>query len=97
MDELRPCPFCGSNAEINPDNVNFVNCSRLGCCLCVEWNESGVHWTNWNTRPIEDALRASNEELKHVCAKVLKLYSDVMDPLMMAQLTAALAADKGDA
>ena len=50
MSELKPCPFCGGN-----------NCGvRAGTdeiwCVCGGHSPHG-----WNSRPIEDALRAENE------------------------------------
>lgn len=61
MSELKRCPFCGK--EQQPDvpgdgNVPYVNQSRMcdwcGCCV----------GSNWNTRPIEDALQHRIEELE---------------------------------
>lgn len=63
MSELKPCPFCGSEAT---DEANYCACCNPDCEF--------VGWfflkEQWNTRPVEDALRAENEELK---AKVAQL------------------------
>lgn len=49
MSELKQCPFCGSEAHIVNDNVE--------CSFCFV-----TSLTDWNTRPIEDALRAELEK-----------------------------------
>jgi hypothetical protein len=47
-DELRECPFCG-NTVVRECVTSEQQCSRCGAKALVG---------NWNTRPIEDALRA---------------------------------------
>lgn len=65
MDELKPCPFCGEHhlwtysVRYAPNELRFVKCSKEpyeddGCV-------SGVSVRTWNTRPIEDALRAERD------------------------------------
>jgi hypothetical protein len=63
MDELRPCPFCGSPAYSYHDNcIDFagVKCD-LGGCVCADIL---ITENNWNTRPIEDALNKRIAELE---------------------------------
>jgi len=63
MSELKPCPFCGSPAYSYHDNcIDFagVKCD-LGGCVCADIL---ITENNWNTRPIEDALRARIAELE---------------------------------
>ena len=43
-DELRPCPFCGQPPHFNV----YASCVK---------HTSGFYVKEWNTRPIEDALR----------------------------------------
>jgi len=50
--ELKPCPFCGGNAVVNGDGN-----AECGDCFVESL-------TDWNTRPIEDALRARIAELE---------------------------------
>ena len=63
-DELRPCPFCGGAA---------VN-SHWGLIYCGQVNKCGtgtaVSARGWNSRPIEDALRARIRELEHAMPDV---------------------------
>ena len=62
-DELKPCPFCGSIPEVHYDNdgTRIIRCANTEC--------AGLYWEDfdditWNTRPIEDALRAKNAQLR---------------------------------
>lgn len=54
MDELKPCPFCGSTKIRKPENGNGWLCKKCG---------SEIFW-DWNTRPIEDALNKRIAELE---------------------------------
>ena len=56
MNELRPCPFCGSNANDPELSTNY-----FGVLMC---SDCGVHASidTWNTRPIEDKLQSELEE-----------------------------------
>jgi hypothetical protein len=72
MDELAKCPFCGK------DTVYIEQTGRLEMTLrcsagCINYKQKTIHQTvewlrermiaDWNTRPIESALRARIEEL----------------------------------
>lgn len=64
-EELKPCPFCGGEAETNMilfDSKEIISCSNRKCYA----HYTGFTTTRkaWNTRPIEDALRAENERLR---------------------------------
>lgn len=62
--KLKPCPFCGGNAEIIDDAMGTI--SRCRCCGAENGNgvygESGhkLAVKDWNSRPIEDDL---NEQI----------------------------------
>lgn len=55
MEELKPCPFCGSMAELmgNGRNIAWVQCSNHDECWCgmtspVRTNEEAIKI--WNRR-----------------------------------------------
>jgi len=54
-EELRPCPFCGGTKICTEKGINLNYCDNCSA-------ESNVE--HWNTRPIEDELRAEIERLK---------------------------------
>ena len=57
-EELKPCPFCGSSKIKSHDYGNVELLYRCEDC-------GGEHFhSNWNTRPIEDALQARIAELE---------------------------------
>jgi Lar family restriction alleviation protein len=35
MTELKPCPFCGGEAEVTPIAWNIIQCTRCTCQLIV--------------------------------------------------------------
>lgn len=79
-DELKPCPFCGGfKATIEPVFIESFSTPRF-CVICsdcgadsqVDLGQSGAEEC-WNTRPIEDKLRAENERLR----TALEWYADV--------------------
>ena len=53
-EELRPCPFCGGEAELCYSEVDTF------CRKCNVMQETEL----WNTRPIEDALNARIAKLE---------------------------------
>lgn len=67
-DELRVCPFCGSEPEVfegfNPALVQCVNPD----CIAAEFD--GMEIDKWNDRPIEAALstelQQAKEEIKEI-------------------------------
>lgn len=61
---LKPCPLCGST------NINAINDTASPVKFCrVHCQDCGISWhtyidgtfDRWNTRPIEDGLRAEIE------------------------------------
>ena len=100
-EELKPCPFCGSSAQIvsswsHHSNEYAIQCSgdafeedrNYGCPACNnEQDEQGGFGFSyistvkedkervieiWNTRSIEDQLKAENEKLKETLRETLR-------------------------
>jgi hypothetical protein len=85
--ELKPCPFCGNQAEIKRSWVSrskeyAIGCSNYECEAnnCEQDEQGGFNSyfmkledaiASWNTRPIEDNLRAQLAEAQ-ADIKVLK-------------------------
>lgn len=74
MDELKPCPFCGSrstlrrNYTIGANNPGYiVQCIMCGISTPQTMSEEMSSYY-WNTRPIEEKLRAENERLRAALA-----------------------------
>ena len=72
MSELKPCPFCGRNKYLETqyekgDHSVYCNyCGATGSFRVGDNSELDL----WNTRPIEDALRAENERLKKALEEI---------------------------
>ena len=83
MSELLPCPFCGTSVVgIEHDGLyRWVECGNMDCnaagkvfaFLTDVGNADHIVANNWNTRPIEDGLRA---ELARLTALVERLKED---------------------
>jgi len=80
-EKLKPCPFCaGKNPRITtttayPDTPRETVWYAIECNICDatgDWDlgESGAI-AKWNTRPVEDALRAENERLRGALRRIL--------------------------
>ena len=68
--ELKPCPFCNSKAEMHFDKlagktIYMVKCSVRECqCQEMGWHESESKAASaWNSRPIEDKLQSEIDKL----------------------------------
>lgn len=62
MSELKPCPFCGNTPKYESFRIPYDMGSpaRIAKCKCGAW----LNINRWNTRPLEDALRAENAKLR---------------------------------
>lgn len=82
--KLKPCPFCGGDAELG------LLRGYLGCIVrCVNvtcqahdsetyYDEAKQLMKTWNYRPAEEALQVRTKELE----EVLEEFSDMYDEMM---------------
>ena len=66
---LKPCPFCGSEAGKFEmvTYIPYIRCTNAFCELSkVKYSER-----YWNTRPIEDKQAAENQRLKKLLEQAL--------------------------
>lgn len=86
-EQLRECPFCGSDAEIwnfNNQNRNVrIVCKNYECKINTEAYKK-LDWAiaAWNTRPIEDKLREQRDRAMGLLEKAvydIKALSPDMD------------------
>ena len=70
-EDLKACPFCGcENVTLifwddDDDGDCTVDCHGVKCCNAFDyWGSQTDVIAKWNTRPIEDALRAEIESLR---------------------------------
>lgn len=72
---LKQCPFCGSDVwPVEHIDLSIIKHFWRVECLDSDCEAEGISCTSydsaedaariWNTRPVEDALRAENEELR---------------------------------
>ena len=86
IEELKPCPFCGSRAELYVfrQSEHTVRC-RSCYADCGAWQDHYRAVAVWNHRPAEDRLKAEVERLKsgleYVCSgcKRHTTFEDMLD------------------
>ena len=69
-EKLKPCPFCGKMPEVEPNGDCY--CDYYICPMAPD----SYMPKDWNTRPIEDALRARIAELEAEIYQ-LTVHSDI--------------------
>jgi hypothetical protein len=73
-DELKACPFCGSDDIFNRDNgfgKNLTGCQRCGARVYYKFNSLEDAQIAWNARPIEDSIQARLEIAMEAMTKAL--------------------------
>ena len=91
-ENLKRCPFCGSEAEFNSDEFGEGVC----CKSCGATLHNGVYGeegrklasADWNSRPIEneliekiEKLKAENTRLREAFNEIKKTVEDAQDPV----------------
>ena len=85
--ELKPCPFCGGNADYWVDKwgdgLHVIECRDCGCCKRSNIGMDGVEQI-WNTRAdgwisVDDNMPLSIDDFSH-CSKpvIMSLTKDVI-------------------
>lgn len=67
-EELRACPFCGREEEVFSYG-DYGRDNEYVACGCIYGDSTLIDIESWNTRPIEDALRAELAEATEFCRK----------------------------
>ena len=66
---LKPCPFCGSRAQIERGKIE---CSNPFCGASVEFSFPGKERNAWNNRTPAESVEAENKRLR----RALEKYAD---------------------
>ena len=92
-EELKSCPFCGGESFYIKIMGNYEKPHEIFCSKCdgaiTEGRSEKQVVTNWNARPIEDALQSRIAELSQAVGLITTLkptmVMDVEHPLDMAK------------
>jgi len=73
MEELKPCPFCGGEAEYDNSDYRgggqWIGCKTCGGRAWKPYRTGDEVYVLWNARPIEDSLRKERDELREACGE----------------------------
>ena len=92
-DELKKCPFCGSELVIyhSAGDVTVVRCGDCGARVDAPMGLYRNAHAAWNTRPLEDALQARIDDLEgEIELKRITLDSSVLANKELEQRIAEL-------
>ena len=86
MSELKPCPFCGGEAE-EYNNSDFHDCYRVYCMGCGAETQAEEEWQRvkkWNKREGESKLAAITAECigigyNHVLNKIDEYEREIIE------------------
>ena len=98
-EELKACPFCGSE-DITIES--FGEQRITACCSTCECNTGYMRDNleaieSWNTRPIEDALRAELELSRKIADEAIKqneILTEELNVWKPGSITASLMVDE---
>ena len=105
-ENLKSCPFCGSESEFNSDEFGECVC----CKSCGATIHNGVYGeegrklasADWNARPIENELNEKIEKLERENKRLREALESILDaaqkdePCIMAIKVVAYTTLKGD-
>lgn len=94
-DELKPYPFCGSEAVNNSKSPERINCSASWCYMGEPWREYGLTVEDWNTHPVEDALTAELDLVREVLRKGDEMSEQTTEEIIINALRAEVRQRKG--
>ena len=81
-DVLQPCPFCGRQPY---EGGGYVSCHTELCLANADYHEPAIGpITDWNTRPIEDALNARIAELEEENNRLAELLHNELSSVEIA-------------
>jgi hypothetical protein len=89
---LKPCPFCGESAGWVTDECG-IECGR--CVATGPWRD--LREDGWNSRPIEDALRARAEAAEAALATARAEGAAALLADILAMLDKSAAHDRAEA
>jgi hypothetical protein len=98
-EDVKPCPFCGSPPARDrlPYGLPVLQCANPNC----EVSGGALTWGEWQTRPVEDALRARAEKAEAALAAALAVIDADLrqadDAALALRYDAAEADAAGDA
>ena len=105
-ENLKSCPFCGSEAEFNSDEFGEGVCCK-SCCATMHngvYGEEGrkLASADWNNRPIENELpgkigklESENKRLREALGVILDA-AQKDEPCILAIKVVAYTTMKGD-
>ena len=105
-ENLKSCPFCGSEAEFNSDEFGEGVC----CKSCGATMRNGVYGecgrklasSDWNARPIENELNEKIKKLERENKRLREALESILDaaqkdePCIMAIKVVAYTTLKGE-
>ena len=78
-EELRPCPFCGEQPEMQNMCGGYPG-DEVYFCRCRIENHKEDLWS-WQTRPLEDALQSRAERAEAMIERLIDAGNRVADNL----------------
>jgi len=84
MSGLKPCPFCGEMPKVNNWEWMGITDKRCFCDNenCPVYLSKTIAIDDWNTRPLEDALRARIAELEADLKNARELIGMTPEPVL---------------